>query len=532
MDMKFGLASLILLAGCSYLPSVGPDYELPSDNLPDPAAEEPDLALTLPDAGLPTTNLTAVGEFVPAEGEEDVRHSLTADSESVASWWTRFDDPILTGLINEAVTNNLSYLMAYQRFEASLYELQGAYSGFMPQITGNASGTRAQWGKNTSSRYDAGSKLHRDVFNGGFDMTWEIDIFGGTRRAVEAAQAAMEAAQWTLADTHVTLTSQVGREYIDLRTTQKRIAVARTNLVLQTETYDIVKSRHDSGIGDELSVSQSKYVLDQTRASIPTLLAQEESLKNSIAILTGNIPGSLHDALAEVPDGSWFILPERLEEIPLNMIRSRPDVRVAERNLAQQVASVGVAEAEWYPKLYINGSLGLESVNIKKFARRESLLGSIGPSISWPIFQGGRVWADIKAAEAKMNEAYLNYEYTLDVAYGEVRDAYSAYTQEYHRCKALEGAVKAATDAVSISKNLYRTGLADFTDVIDAQRSLLDLEESLVESRGNTANYMITLFKALGGGRGAGEPIPSEEDESEEEESEDESEGETEEAVA
>ena len=481
---------LMAAAGCSWLPSVGPDYEQPKAEIPE---------LPLPDAGLPTTNLTSVGEYVPAAGEADGRTLITTNS--VSSWWRSFDDPVLTDLVTESVTNNLTFLMACERLEASRWHLQGAYAAFLPKVSFGANATQMEKGPNTSSMAGTGRTLHRDLFAGGFDATWEIDIFGGSRRSTEMAWAEYEAAGWTLEDAYVSLTAEVAREYIQLRTTQQRLAVARTNLVLQTETYDIVKSRLDSGIGDQLAVSQSKYIVDQTRASIPPLLAQEEALKNALAILAGDMPGTRHASLAECPDRTWLVAPSRLETLPLDLIRGRPDVRVAERKFAAQVAAVGVAESMWYPKLYINGSLGLESLKASKLVDRDSVYGSIGPSVSWPIFQGGNVYANIKAEEARMNEAFLNYELTLEKAYGEVRDAYAAYTQEYHRYMALEGAVAAANDAVAISKDLFRTGLRDFTAVIDAQRSLLTLQEARVISRGQIAEHMIALYKALGGGR-------------------------------
>lgn len=481
---------LMAAAGCSWLPSVGPDYEQPKAEIPE---------LPLPDAGLPTTNLTSVGEYVPAAGEADGRTLITTNS--VSSWWRSFDDPVLTDLVTESVTNNLTFLMACERLEASRWHLQGAYAAFLPKVSFDANATQMEKGPNTSSMAETGRTLHRDLFAGGFDATWEIDIFGGSRRSTEMAWAEYEAAGWTLEDAYVSLTAEVAREYIQLRTTQQRLAVARTNLVLQTETYDIVKSRLDSGIGDQLAVSQSKYIVDQTRASIPPLLAQEEALKNALAILAGDMPGTRHASLAECPDRTWLVAPSRLETLPLDLIRGRPDVRVAERKFAAQVAAVGVAESMWYPKLYINGSLGLESLKASKLVDRDSVYGSIGPSVSWPIFQGGNVYANIKAEEARMNEAFLNYELTLEKAYGEVRDAYAAYTQEYHRYMALEGAVAAANDAVAISKDLFRTGLRDFTAVIDAQRSLLTLQEARVISRGQIAEHMIALYKALGGGR-------------------------------
>ncbi len=476
-----------LVAGCTILPSVGPDYEKPEIDLP---------AYDLPDAGYPTTNVTTIGEYKPAHAAEDVRAFITTNE--VARWWERFEDPVLTSLVTGSVSNNLSFLMAQERLVASRWTLLGSYAAFLPQVGASLSGVRMQMGPNSAS--GNGRKVHRDVFAGGFDAAWEIDIFGGNRRRTEAAWAEAEAAGWSVADAWVTLTAEVGRQYIELRTTQQRIAVARTNLVLQTETYEILKSRLDSGIGDELAVNQSKYVVDQTRAQIPPLLAQEEKLKNALAILTGAMPGALHATLADCPDRDWLLEPERFAEAPLNLIRARPDVRIAERQLAAECAYIGVAKAQWFPRLYINGSIGLEATHFTKLFKRDSLMGSLGPAVSWPIFQGGAIYASVKAQEARMNEKALNYELSLENAYREVRECYASYTQEYHRYQALQGAVKAAQDAVSISNDLYKNGLRDFTAVIDAQRSLLQLAESLVVSRGQITQDVIALYKSLGGG--------------------------------
>ena len=492
MNNKIGLmmaGTAAAVAGCTFLPSVGPDYERKEVEVGEHV---------LVDAGMPTTNLTSSLEYAPAEGEADTRVEI--GTNTVSSWWTSFDDELLSELVDSAVSNNLSFLMAQERLIAARWRLMGSYSAFLPTLTGSAGATRNEFGKNSSTMVSTGSKLHRDVFQGGFDATWEIDIFGGNRRATEAARAEAEAADWSLADTWVTLTSEVGTEYIALRTVQQRIEVARTNLVLQSETYDILKSRLDSGIGDELAVNQSKYIVDQTRAAIPQLLAQEESLKNALAILTGEVPGALDAKLAECPDRDWLPVPGKLAEAPLNMIRNRPDVRAAERKLAAEVAYVGVAESAWFPRLFINGSIGLNATHPQKLFERDSLVGSIGPAVSWPLFQGGNVYASVKAEEARMNEAALAYELAVHNACAEVRNAYAAYTQEYHRYQALEGAVKAAQDAVDISKDLYKNGLRDFTAVIDAQRSLLSLAEARVVSRGTITQNAIALYKALGGG--------------------------------
>jgi NodT family efflux transporter outer membrane factor (OMF) lipoprotein len=484
--------ALVAMAGCV---NVGPDYS------------EPDLgdraSYALPDAGYPTTNRTDIGEWKSAEGADDVRALVTTND--ISNWWCRFDDVALTNLVAGAVDGNLSFRMAQKRLDQSRWALLGAIAAFLPKADFSASGTMTHSERYTSSQYSSwmttGSKRnYGDLFRAGFDMTWEIDIFGGNRRATEAAWAESQAAEWSLADAWVTLTAEVGREYIELRTTQQRIAVARTNLVLQTETYDILKSRFDSGIGDELAVNQSKYLVDQTLATIPPLLAQEEKLLNALAVLAGDMPGSRHDELRECPDRDWLLEPSKVAEVPLDMIRSRPDVRAAERRLAAQTARVGVAKALWYPKLYINGTLGIESVKVHKFLGKGDFYGAIGPAVSWPIFHGGSLYANEKAEESKMDEAFLAYESAIQGAYREVRDTYAAYTQEYHRYQALQGAVKAAQDAVTIAKDLYKNGLRDFTAVIDAQRSLLALEEALVISRGQITIDLIALFKALGGG--------------------------------
>ena len=477
------------IAGCCCLPAVGPDYEKPDIDTPSRA---------LDDAGLPTTNLTATGEYKPAEGEDDVRAVITTND--VARWWRHFNDPVLTGLVDAAVTNNMSYLMARERLVASRWELVGTFSAFMPRLDASGGFARMERGENTSTMWGTGRTLHRDMYSGGFDATWEIDLFGGSRRATEAAFAAAMAEECNLDDAKVSLTAEVGRQYIELRTTQQRIEVARTNLVLQSETYDILKSRLDSGIGDELAVSQSKYIVDETRAGIPALLAQEETLKYALAILVGEMPGILHDSLADCPRRDWLIEPRRLESAPVDLIRGRPDVRAAERRLAAEVARIGVAKSLWYPKLYLNGSLGLESVKAGKFLERGALYGSLGPSVSWPIFQGGNLYANEQAVVARASEACYAYEFAIENAFREVCDAYAAYTQEYHRYEALKGAVKAAQDAVAISNDLYKNGLRDFTAVIDAQRSLLRLQESLVVSRGQISSKIIALYKALGGG--------------------------------
>ncbi|MBO5940187.1 MAG: efflux transporter outer membrane subunit [Kiritimatiellae bacterium] len=478
-----------VVSGCGML-AVGPDFKSPEISIDDSA-------LKAPEAGWPvTTNLTETGEFKLASDLEDPRSELKA--EEIITWWRQFNDELLSDLVENAVSNNRTFLMAQQRLEQARWRYAGSWADLMPKITGVGSYSRAHSSENESAGKNAVTR--RDTFKTGFDATWEIDIFGGVRRGIEEADARMAKAHCDLADAWVSLSSEIGSQYIALRTVQERLRVARANLVLQTETYDILQSRLQSGIGDELAVNQAKYNVEQTRASIPNLLSQEEAHMNALAVLAGTMPGALHSQLKNPIERDWLVEPKKLSAIPLDVMRKRPDVRSAEHALAAQVAHVGVAASMLYPKFFINGSLGLESIKMQKFLDRGSLYGSLGPTLSWPIFQGGNLVANLRMEEAAMEEVALNYEFTIQTAFQEVRSAYSAYTQEYHRYESLKNAVKAAKDAETISQDLYKNGLSDFNNVLDAQRSLLSLEEALTISRGQISQDLISLYKALGGG--------------------------------
>ena len=477
------------------IPSVGPDYE-------EPTLEVPEYAL--PDAGQPMTNLTATFEYEPAKNADDKR--VTISKNVIEKWWMRFNDPVLEKLVEGGVSNNVGYLMAQSRLVQREYELLGSYAAFLPHFAGAGAWQRNWKGKDAAGNPDGHNFTAYNAQNVGLDGNWEIDIFGGSRRASEQAFAQAEAAGWTVADAWVSLTTQIGVEYIQLRTTQELIDVARTNLVLQSETYDILKSRLDSGIGDELAVNQCAYIVEETRAKIPTLMAQEEQYKNRLAILAGEMPGALHEQLKPVTDRDWLLAPQKVAELKLAMMRARPDVKAAERQLAAQTAALGVAKAMWYPKFYVSGLVGWQSTGRARIFRADSFIADLGPSFSWPIFEGGAIYANVKATEARMEELALAYEQTIENAYGEVRDSYSAYSQEYHRNKALKGAVKAATDAVTISQDLYKNGLRDFNNVLDAQRSRLAYEEQYALSRGQITIHLIELYKSLGGGLAYEEP--------------------------
>ena len=489
------------LVGCANLPSVGPDYAEP---------EIPAQAYALPDAGYPTAELTATGEYKIAASNADER--IVISDDTLACWWKRFDDPVLEMLVESAVTNNLSFRMTLERLDKANWELLGSYAAFLPKFAVGAGWSRNWYGRRTpsyDSSYEAsrenGTRFanmqHYNAQSVALDGNWEVDIFGGNRRNFEASLALAEAAGWTVADAWIALTTEIGKQYLNLRTTQARIAVALRNLKLQSETYEILKSRFDSGIGDELAGNQCAYIVEQTRAAVPPLRAQEETLKNALAILAGRKAGEFEETLAALPeDRDWLLAPQKVAELPLDLVRARPDVKAAERRLAAQTSFIGVSKSQWFPKLYVSGQVGWQSKKGVKLFNADSFFATLGPSISWPIFQGGAIYANVKATEAAAREAALEYELAVDNAYAGVRNAYSAYTQVYLRYQSLQAAVKAASDAVAISQDLYKNGLKDFNNVLDAQRSLLQLAEQLVISRGQITVDLIDLYKELGGG--------------------------------
>ena len=301
MKKVSAIAALAALAGCAYVPSVGPDYDEPKFE---------DVEAELPDAGK------------PPEMENDDRVEISSDTMQL--WWKQFDDAVLDQLLEAAVGNNLNFKTAQKRLEEANWALRGTYSEFLPKVGAEGGWTDAYNRMRNQSLAGSGIKKHHSqVAELGAGVNWEIDIFGGSRRATEAALALAEGAEWDLANAWLQLTTQIGEQYVSLRTCQERIAVAQDNLKLQTETYEILKSRLDSGIGDELAVNQCKYVVEQTRARIPQLLAQEERLKNALTILAGEMPGVLHDTLKPVEQRrDWLLAPQKLESLPLDMIRA------------------------------------------------------------------------------------------------------------------------------------------------------------------------------------------------------------------
>lgn len=424
-----------------------------------------------------------------------------ADRQTLANWWTVLGDPLLTNLEARAVAGNLDL----KRAQARLWEARArrglARAERYPTLNAGGSATKSR----SSANVDAGRET--ELYQVGFDAGWEIDVFGGIRRTVEAADADLEASREALRGVLVSLTAEVGLNYVDTRSYQARLAAARSNLEAQKHTYELNASLYEAGLTDELPVQQARYNLERTRSAIPLLEVGMAAALNRLAVLLGEAPGALEEQLAE--PGSVPEVPATVAVgVPAEALRSRPDVRRAERELAAQSARIGVATADLYPRFRLFGSIGLKSLEFGDLASWSSRTFAVGPSVGWQLFDGGAVRRNIEVQNARQEQALLNYEATVLAAVEEVENGLVAFVKVQERRDALARATEAASRADQVARDRYRAGLVDFSNVLDAQRSLLAFQDQLAQSQGEVATALVRLYKALGGGWSAEDQSP------------------------
>lgn len=428
---------------------------------------------------------------VPAVSN-DIYQALTP--EYLASWWNIFNDPMMTELILKSLESNRDLAAARARVTEARASLGISQANLLPWLD-----STNFWNNGRTPVQAGGSGSGTNLYKLGIDASWEIDVFGGQRASVRAQRATLEAQYAALYSTWTSLASEVAMNYISLRTLQERLAIAQYNLGLQQDTVDIQQSKVDSGLSDSLALKQAQYTMEQTRASIPSIESSIEQTMNALAILVGEVPGTLEEKLAAkqpIPklSGTEFI------GIPANAVRQRPDIRQAERQLVAQLARKKSAQADLWPKFYLTGSIGTEAGNWGSLFSGPAKLYSFLPQISWPIFHAGAIRNNIKVQGAKVEQLLAAYEQTVLSAVGEVRDSLSANVKEYERNESLKRGVEAAQTALDIANDKYANGLVDFTNVINAQRSLTGLSEEYVISQGQISTNAVALFKALGGG--------------------------------
>jgi len=330
-------------------------------------------------------------------------------------------------------------------------------------------------------------------------MSWEIDAFGGTRRAVEAAQADLESSVESNRDVLVTVLAEVGLSYLDLRGAQKQMAVARDNLRAQEQTLVLTRDRFQAGLASELDTARAEAQVASTRAQIPPLEETQQRAIHRLGVLLGKPPGELEPQLV-VAEPIPSATPRVPVGLPSDLLRQRPDIRRAERQLAAATARIGVATADLFPKFYLTAATGLQSVEASDFFDGGSRFWSLGPSVRWPTFNAGRIRQNIRAHDARQEQALLRYEQTVLISLEEVENALVAFGQEQGRHRALTESEQASRRAAALANDRYRGGLVDFLDVLEAERALLGAQDNVVQSERRLSQNLVRLYKALGGG--------------------------------
>jgi len=440
-------------------------------------------------------------------------HSMTddgtqQDANQLAEWWQGLNDPVLTRLIEQAAADNLDAREALSRVRQARFQRRQTRAALFPSLDARSSATQ-------SGRHDDDGHTDNELYAAGFDAGWELDVFGGNRRSVEAAQADLEAGVEDLRDVMVTLLAEVAVNYVDVRTYQARLAVAQRNLATLEETWQLLKALAQAGTGDELTVAQARYNLESARATLPDLEVGLETAMNRLAVLIGQPPGSLKAEFTQVRP-----IPTATKEmavgVPADILRQRPDIRQAERALAAQTARVGEATADLYPKFTLSGSIGLEALSLGDLFSSPDRLWSFGPTIRWPVFDAGAIRSNIGIQEELRQQALLRYEAAVLSALEEVENALVTYDREQQKIVTLRAAAQAADLAAELAGHQYVTGMTGFSDVLDAQRSQLSFEDQMTQSQGAALTALVGLYKALGGGWQSvlppGELSPSEND--------------------
>jgi len=456
------LIAVLLLSGCA---AVGPDYAAP------------ELAIPATWQGAPAARVT-VAPTAP---------------EALATWWRQLDDPTLTGLIEQALQTSLDLRAAQAKLRESRAHRTLAGAELFPTVSGAAAGRRVK----ASGESSGGGAV--DQFSTGFDASWELDVFGGLRRGVEAAQANLEASQASLHAIQVSLVAEVGLNYVEWRASQAALDIARANAASQAETLQLTQWRAQAGLTSALDVEQARANLEQTRAQIPSLETSRAEAEYRLAILLGQQPGALTGRLTQ-PGGIPGVPARVTVGIPADTLRQRPDVRVAEHTLAAETAWIGVVEAQAYPNFSLSGSLGLEALTLGTLANGSAVVGSVLGSVAVPIFDAGRIRQQVEIQTAIQELALVNYQSTVLNALAEVENALIALANTRQRQNNLRAALQAARLAAQLARHRYSAGLIDFQTVLDTERTVLTVEDKLALSEADHVKALIQLYKALGGG--------------------------------
>jgi len=469
------LACAVLLAGCAL---VGPNYVAPTPS---------DL------------NVPSAWQRTAASSEAGLE---------IATWWQHLGDPLLTHLIAQAIQASPDLQSARAKLRQARAQRRLAFGNLWPTLSASASAQHTEasqsgvgGGQNAaiSGAPTSGIDSSQDLYDIGFDASWEPDIVGGQRRALEAARADEAASVANFHNTQVTLAAEVARNYVDARSSQAQIAIAQANLASQSETLALTEWRVQAGLTSSLDAEQARTNVEQVRATIPALETSLVEADHRLAVLLGLAPGALHGELAAPAPIPQVPKPLTIG-IPADILRQRPDVAAAERTLAAATARIGEAEAARYPSLTLSGSVGLEAMTIGALTNGSSFAANVLGKLAQTVFDGGRISAQIEIQNAAQQQSLASYKATVLGALEDVENALVSLANSQARATALTRAVESARNAALLARDRYTAGIIDFQVVLDTERTVLTVEESLNGAQADNVTAAIQLYKALGGG--------------------------------
>ena len=426
---------------------------------------------------------------VPAHFQTSAAPPDTSNT-SVADWWGTFDDPVLSRLVEQALAANTNIDAAGARVRQARAALKSTRAGWWPTLDFGTSASRLMGVGPDAQVPD------RTTYDTGFDARYELDLFGGQRRAVQASAADLAAVEANLHSTQLTVAAEVALNYVDARLAQRQLAIAGANLSSQDETLQIVQWRVQAGLVGALDLEQARQLRAQTAATVPLREQALSSALNRLSVLTGSAPGAVDALFAPVAPIPLAVAADIA--VPAEMLRRRPDVTAAERKLVAETARLGVREADLYPSLGLSGSLSGNASNWGDLTNAS--FGSLAAGLTAPIFQGGRLRAAVEQQRAVAIQALAVYRDTVLVALEEAENALVALSVTARRERELAVAEEAARNAAALARSQYQAGIIDFFSLLDSERSLLTTETSRAAAHADRAAAAVQLFKALGGG--------------------------------
>lgn len=422
------------------------------------------------------------------------KKQITEEPAQLAGWWRQFNDPQLVLLVDDAISGNNDVASAKAKVREARANLWQTIGTVLPNFSGTAAMNRS--GANGGNEFSQ--------FRGGFDSSWEIDLFGADRRAIEAANYGLDASEEELRATMVTLIGDVASNYVTMRGLQQKLALAKRTAIAQRKTADLTRDKFTAGAVSRLDVANAEGQAASTEASIPQLEANISVTIHRLAVLTGRPPASLDSSLKTRTGGKLTAIPRPkwpiASGIPADILLTRPDIRVAERQYAAATAKVGQKIADLYPKLTLTGNIATKASEVGDLGRNSTLSWSFGPGLSIPLFNGGQRKAAVEVAEAQRDQSFIVYRAAVLTGLEDVENALVNLTRERVRSARLASSAKAYETSLKLSRSLYETGNTSFLELLNAERSSFAAEQASIDSRVAIANDYIALMKALGGG--------------------------------